>query len=71
MMWTVRECGCDVGMAFCMECERACDHDEICGRCKGGAWYPDKADAWDIAIGVDLYRTRRDAELSINYERVS
>ena len=66
--WAVQTCDKCEGeeVIYHLECESACDHDEVCRKCNGTGWIPSRV------VGIyllaydkgELFRTRKDA---LNY----
>lgn len=73
-LWTVRFCNCG-GFIYCDKCELPCEHDRLCPECHGYDWKPERVrDIIDLLIAKDvgwLYRTKREAFASIEYDSLA
>lgn len=36
--WLLCPDECEDGFLYCLDCDSACDHDDVCGRCRGEGW---------------------------------
>jgi len=77
-MWTVNECeSCGGGWDYCHKCETPCDHDKLCSACKGHSWLPARITSPWTLLAIksfspwELFRTKRDALASIEYDSLA
>lgn len=78
-MWTVNECeSCGgSGWDYCHKCEMPCDHDKLCSACNGHNWLPVRITNPMMILAIksfapwELFRTKRDAFASIEYDSLA